>query len=183
MKSPENSLPAPYASTVRTLLRYAIVMGIFGLLIGVAFQESAKKLTFVNAPAGLHLESILPLALVHGHVFTLGVLMPLAMAGALVLGLKSGGRPVGPRVLAWLTRGFLPFAALTIALQLFKGYFILLTVRSGQYDMAAVDAAFLGGSPALRAALYGVIHTGMGVTLGVFLVGLWRSLCAEKITP
>jgi len=175
--STENTaLPDGYAATMRTLIRYAIVMAFVGLLVGVAFQESAKKLPFSEAGAGLHLEAMLPLALVHGHVFTLGVLFPLALAGALVLGLKSGGRTVGPRTQAWLTRGFLPFAALTVALQLFKGYAILLAVRHGNHDMAAVDAAFLGGSPALPAAVYGVFHTGMGVTLGVFLVGLWRSL-------
>ncbi len=176
MQTSDRSLPPAYPRTLRLLLRYAIGMAVFGLLIGIAFQESAHKLPFSAAPAGLHLEAVLPLALVHGHVFVLGVLMPLALAGALVLGLKAGGRPVGPRALAWLTRGFLPFAALTILLQLFKGYFILLAVRHGQHDMAAVDAAFLGGSAAVRYAVYAVIHTGMGVTLGVFLVGLWRSL-------
>ncbi len=169
-------LPPFYATTIRILVRYAIAMGIFGLLIGVAFQESAKKLPLSAMPGGLHLEAIMPLALVHGHVFMLGVLMPLAMAGALLLALKSGGRPLGKTSQTWLTLGFLPFAALTIALQLFKGYFILLAVRHGQHDMAAVDAAFLGGSAVLRFALYAVIHSGMGVTLGVFLIGLWRSL-------
>lgn len=172
------SLPDYYRPVLRTLLRYAIATGVFGLLIGIAFQESAHKLPFSAAPAGLHLEAILPLALVHGHVFVLGVLLPLGLAGALVLGLRCGGRPVGPRALSWLTLGFLPFAALTILLQLFKGYFILLAVRHGQHDMAAVDAAFLGGSAALRYGIYAVIHTGMGVTLGVFLVALWRSLRA-----
>jgi len=181
MTTSENSMPTAYATATRTLLRYAIAMGIFGLLIGIAFQESAHKLPFSAAPAGLHLEAILPLALVHGHVFLLGVLMPLALAGTLLLGLKCGGRQVGPRMLAVLTRGFLPFAALTIALQLFKGYFILLAVRHGQHDMAAVDASFLGGSAALRFAIYAVIHTGMGVSLGIFLVGLWRSLSGGKI--
>lgn len=175
--STENTaLPAGYATTLRTLIRYAIVMAFVGLLIGLAFQESAKKLPFSEAGAGLHLEAILPLALVHGHVFTLGVLLPLALAGALVLGLKSGGRPVGVGIQAWLTRGFLFFAALTVALQLFKGYAIMLAVRHGNHDMAAVDAAFMGGSLAMRHAIYGIIHTGMGVTLCVFLVGLWRSL-------
>jgi hypothetical protein len=173
-------MPAPephvYARTLRTLLRYAIAMAIFGILIGIAYQESAQKLSYTAAPGALHLAAVLPLALVHGHVFTLGVLLPLALAGALVLGLKAGGRPVGPRALAWLKWGFLPFAAATVALQLFKGYFVLLAVRHGQQDLAAVDASFLAGSHTLRYALYAVVHSGMGITLGVFLVALWRSL-------
>lgn len=170
------SLPDHYMNAVRSLIRYAIAMAVFGLLIGIAFQESAHKLPYTQAPAGLHLEAVLPLALVHGHVFTLGVLLPLALAGALVLGLRVGGRPVGTRAMAWLTRGFLPFAAATVALQLFKGYYVLLAVRHGQSDLAVVDAAFMGGSASLRYAVYAIIHSGMGVTLGVFLVALWRSL-------
>ena len=166
----------PYTRLTRVLIRYAIAMGVFGLLIGIAFQESAHKLTYTMAPAGLHLEAVLPLALVHGHAFTLGVLLPLALAGALHLGLKTGGRPVGPRALAWLKWGFLPFAAASVALQLFKGYSVLLAVRHGQHDLAIVDAMFLGGSASLRYAVYAVVHSGMGVSLGVFLVALWRSL-------
>lgn len=170
--------PHIYAEPLRVLIRFSIVLAIIGLLIGIAFQESAKKLPYDAVPAGLHLETLMPLALVHGHVFTLGVLLPLALAGALVLGLQAGGRPVGSYALAWLRWGFLPFAAATVALQLFKGYFVLLSVRHGQQDLAVVDAAFLGGSHVLRYTIYAVVHSGMGISLGVFLVALWRSLGA-----
>lgn len=170
------TLPVPYPKTLRILIRFAIALAVLGLLIGVSYQESAHKLTHAAAPDGLRLQAVLPLALVHGHFFTLGVLLPLAMAGALALALKAGGRPLGSRSLAFLTAGYLPFAAASLALQLFKGYFILLAVRHGQHDLGAVDAAFLGGSAALRFALYAVIHSGMGLSLGVFLVALWRSL-------
>ena len=92
--STENTaLPDGYAATMRTLIRYAIVMAFVGLLVGVAFQESAKKLPFSEAGAGLHLEAMLPLALVHGHVFTLGVLFPLALAGALAMAALDEDRP------------------------------------------------------------------------------------------
>jgi hypothetical protein len=165
-----------YAKTLRTLIRYAIAMAIFGVLIGIAYQESAQKLTYADAPAGLRLAAVMPLALVHGHVFTLGVLLPLALAGALVLGLRAGGGSVGPRALAWLRWVFLPFITATLALQLFKGYFVLLAVRHGQPDLAAVDASFMAGSHTLRYALYAVVHSGMGISLCVFLVALWRSL-------
>jgi hypothetical protein len=171
-----DDIPASYRLTIRTLLRYSIVMAFVGLLVGVAFQESAKKLPFDVAPAGIHIESILQLALVHGHVFTIGVLLPLAMAGALLLARHAGGDAVGSRGLAWLIRGYLPFAASSLALHLYKGYHFLLLTRAGERDFAVIDAAFMGGSHLLRYVVYGVIHTGMGVTLGVFLVALWRSL-------
>ncbi len=170
------ALPAHYRRTLVALLRYAVVMAFVGLLTGLAFQESARKLTFAAAGPGLHIESILTLALVHGHVFVMAMILPLVLGGALLMGRQAGCREVGPRATAWLVRGFLPFVAATAVLQLVKGYHVLLAVRGGETDLAAVDAAFLGGSHLLRVGLFGLAHTGLGVTLGVFLVALWRSL-------
>ncbi|MEZ4387039.1 MAG: hypothetical protein R3D98_05595 [Candidatus Krumholzibacteriia bacterium] len=166
----------PYNRTIRTLLRFAIVMAVIGLLVGVSYQESAKKLPFADAPAGVHLESVIHLALLHGHVFVMAVLMPIALAGALVLGRLVGGAEVSARGLRWLTRGYLPLAAASLALQLYKGYHVLLMARAGERDFVVIDAAFMGGSHVLRYGLYAVVHTAMGVSLGVFLVLLWRSL-------
>ena len=171
-----DQLSEEYRAALRTLLRFAIVLAAIGLLAGIAFQESARKLPFAAAGAGLHLEAIHTLALVHGHVFLMGVLLPLALAAALPLALAAGGRPLARRDLAWLTRVYLPFAAASLALQLVKGYHVLLAVRHGRHDLAAVDAAFLGGSHALRYGLYGLLHAGMGLGLGLFLLALWRSL-------
>jgi hypothetical protein len=173
---PEPSrLPDAYASTVRTLLRYAVAMALFALLSGVLFQESSKQLTYEEAPPGLRLEAVLSLALVHGHAFVVGVLVPIAMAGALLMARRVGGAELR-RSLRWLTRGYLPFATVTIALMLYKGYHVLLSVRFGNLDLEAVDAAYFGGLVALRHALYGVSHVGMAAGLGVFVVALWRSL-------
>jgi hypothetical protein len=170
------NLPAHYPGALRTVLRVAIVMAFVGLLIGVAFQESAKNPPFAKAPAGLHLEAVLPLALVHGHVFVMAVLVPLALAGALLIALRIGAAPVSRRSLRWLTHGYLPFAVASVVLMLVKGYDVLLAVRHGQTDFAAIDDAFLGGHGVVRYAVYAIAHAGMGVTLGVFLVALWRSL-------
>lgn len=169
-------LSAPYRRTIRTVLRYAVVMAIVALLAGISFQESAKKLPFSDAPGGVRLEAVIHLALVHGHIFTMAVLLPLAMAGALVLARLAGGADLSSRSLRWLTRGFLPFAAASLALQLYKGYHVLLMARAGERDFAVIDAAFMGGSHILRYGVYAAAHVGMGVSLGVFLVLLWRSL-------
>ena len=47
----------------------------------------------------------------HGHIFTIGVLLPLALAGALLMARRAGGREIGQRSLHWLVRGYLPAAA------------------------------------------------------------------------
>ena len=173
---PAHDTSQPYRDAIRTLLRYAIVMAIFGLLIGISYQESTKKLPYDDAVAGVRVEAVHRLALVHGHVFTMGVFLPLGLAGALLLGRHVGGGEVSRRGLRWLTCGYLPFAAFSIALQLYKGYHVLLMARAGERDFAVIDAAVLGGSHVLRYGVWAVAHVGMGVSLGVFLVLLWRSL-------
>ena len=98
------------------------------------------------------------------------------MAGAWLMARRAGGADVSGRSLAWLTRGYLPAAAVTLVLQLVKGYHVLLAVRGGATDLAAVDHAFLAGNEVLRYALFGISHTALGVCLTVYLVALWRSL-------
>ena len=176
MNSTHGVVPDHYRRAVHTLLRFAVGATLIGLLSGVAFQESAKKLSYAEAAPGLRLEAILSLALVHGHVFVSGVLIPIAMAGALFLARKAGGTELAPRTLAWLTRGYLPSVTGTLLLMLYKGYHVLLSVRFGETDLAVVDAKFFGGAVALRHAVYGVTHVAMALSLGVFAVGLWRSL-------
>ena len=171
-------LPDAYRRAIRTLIRFAVVMAVVALLSGLAWRESAKRLSFDQAPPGLHLEAVLPLALFHGHAFTTAVLLPLALAGALFLGLRIGGRELTRKSLVWLTHVYLPLTTVTLGLQLWKGYHLLIAVRKGATDLAAVDASFLAGAPALRYAVYGVAHGGMALGLVVFLVALWRSLKA-----
>lgn len=171
-----HDVPPHYLAATRTLLRYAVAMTIVALLSGVLFQESSKKLDYAEAGPGLRLEAILSLALVHGHVFLTGVLIPIAMAGALFLGLKTGGRELSPRPLKWLTRGYLPLVSVTMLLMLYKGYHVLLSVRHGARDLDQVDAAYFGGLTWLRHGVYGAAHIGMAVSLGVFVIALGRSL-------
>jgi hypothetical protein len=176
MDTTTRDAPQHYASATRTLLRYASAMTVVALLAGVLFQESSKKLDYAAAAPGLRLEAVLSLALVHGHVFVTGVLIPIAMAGALYLGLKAGGAALSPRSVRWLTRGYLPFVAVTMLLMLYKGYHVLLSVRHGARDLDLVDASYFGGLAWLRHGVYGAAHIGMAVALGVFVVALWRSL-------
>ena len=169
-------------TTVRSLIRYAVVMAIIGLLIGISFQESAKKLPFSEIPGGQHLEAVIHLALVHGHVFTLGALLPLAMACALALARKTGGAEVPAWAQRTLTWGYLPFAARLPGLAAIQRLpFPAHGPGPGERDFAMMDDAFMGGNHALRYGIYAVVHSGLGITLGVFLVALWRSLGRKDV--
>jgi hypothetical protein len=173
-------IPDHYRALYRTWLRFAIVMLIVGLLAGLSFEESAKRAPVSAAlPGGAHIEAILPLALVHGHAILVGAVLPLVLAFMLHLGLAMGFRPVGAKALAWATRLYLPGAALSVALMLYKGYHWVLGVRFGHTDFSGWNAAFFGGSAALRAVSYGLAHTAMSSGLAILAIAFWRSMREE----
>jgi len=159
----------------RTLLRFALVMLAVGLLSGISFQESTKKLP-TALEAGLHLATRLDLALVHGHAFVLGVLLPLALSWMTYLGGVLGAPALSGRTLRWTRWLVLPGIAVSVLLMLLKGYHLVLGVRAGSMDPQALHAAFLGGKGLLRILVYAIPHTAMGVGIGLFTVAFWRSL-------
>ena len=175
------NIPDHYRALYRTWLRYAIVMMLFGLLAGLSFEESAKRAPVTDLlPAGKHIEAILPLALVHGHAFLLGAVLPLALVFMLHLGLSLGFRPLSPTMLKTATWLYLPGSALSVALMLYKGYHWVLGVRFGHTDFADWNDAFFGGNHALRAASYGLAHTAMAVGMAILVIAFWRSMSAKQ---
>lgn len=169
-------LPDSYRRFFRIHLRFALIMIGMGLLTGILFQESGKKVHLTEAvPVGAHLEYLLGLALVHGHTFLIGVLIPMALTWILQLTLTLGCQPVSPRVLKATTAIYLPSASVVVGLMLLKGYHFVLGARHGE-TFAQLSGTFLGANPALRAAVYGLTHTALALGLGIFAVGVWRSL-------
>lgn len=168
--------PAHYRSVVRVYLRFALVFLVVGLLSGVAFQESSKKFNVAAAGDLGYWDANLRLALVHGHVFFIGVLLPVALLGMMHLAWAHGGAEVGPKAMRWTSRLYLPCATVTVALMLYKGYHVLLSARFGTTDLESINAAYFGGAVALRHTVYGLAHTGMAIGLGIFVWSLWRSL-------
>lgn len=177
MSDSSRPLPTHYGPCIRVLLRFACVMIVFGLLSGVLFQESSKKVTHAEAPNGLHWEATYPLAFVHGHTFLIGVLIPVCAAMMLILAHRVGGGALSERTLTWLRRAYLPGAAVAILLMLYKGYHVLLHLRLTELrDLDAIDAKLFGGLRALRHGVYGLSHVAMAVGLGAFAIALFRSL-------
>jgi hypothetical protein len=145
--------------------------------MGILFQESAKKTPFSESlPPGVHLETVINLALVHGHAFLIGVLIPLAVVWMLYLGQALGYRPVSPKTLRICTNHYLPAAACAILLMLYKGYHYQLGVRGGQMDFAVLDQTYFFGNHILRAATYGIVHTVMAVGLGWLVISFWKTI-------
>lgn len=173
--------PSHYSKAIRTLLRFSIVMLVIGLLSGIAYQESAKKLSLTPKPDGpAYWDAALRLALVHGHLIVAGVLLPVAMAGMVHMARSHGGSIISRRALSWAIYTYLPFMSASMGLMLFKAYHVLLSVRAGQTDMSLIHAAFLGGNKALRHSVYGFVHLGMAFGLCFFSWCLWRSLRSKQ---
>ena len=173
-------LPEHYKRFFRIHLRFALVMIGVALLTGILFQESGKKVHISEAvPVGAHLEYLLGLALVHGHTFLIGVLLPLALTWMLQLGLLLGCPPVPARPLKAATTLFIPSAVVVVLLMLLKGYHFVLGVRHGTLDFALLGQSFLGCNHLVRMAVYGLSHTLMAAGLGIFAVALWRSMAAK----
>jgi hypothetical protein len=171
------SLPEPYRRFYRAHLRFALIMVFVSLVAGILFQESGKKVHLSEAvPVGAHLEYVIGLALVHGHAFLIGVLLPLAFTWALHLGLTLGFAPLGERSLRAATLLYLPSSLLAVGLMLLKSYHFVLGVRHGRLDFNLLNQSFLSAPHGLRAGLYGISHTLMAVGLGILAVGLWRSM-------
>lgn len=172
-----STIPGSYRNIFRVYLRFALIMILVGLITGVLFQESAKKTPFsATLPAGIHLETIINLALLHGHAFMIGVLIPLAMTWLLYLGVALGFPPISEKALKIGTWLYLPASVVVVLLMIYKGYHFQLGVRGGNLDFQALDAQFFMGNHALRAAVYGLSHTAMAFGLGTIAVSFWKSM-------
>ncbi len=175
------TLPIHYNKAIRTLIRFGLVMVVIGLLSGIAFQESAKKMNLTRSDGGLsHLDAVLNLALVHGHVMVTGVLFPIAMACVLHLARVCGGLEISSKALGWIVNIYLPFVSMSILLMLYKGYHVLLSARAGMTDMSQINSELFAGNLMLRHGLCGLSHAGMGLALCIFSWCVWGSLKAKK---
>ena len=171
------ALPAHYPAFYKKYLKFAVVMTFVAMLSGILFQESAKKAPYSAAlPAGIHLDSVIHLALLHGHVFLIGVLIPVAILGMLQLSYVLDGEPVSSKTLKWGTWLYIPGAVLTVVLMLYKGYHFLMAVRMGQLDFQSIEQSYFFGIVGLRHALYALSHIATAFGLGTLVVGVWKSL-------
>ncbi|HLO67440.1 MAG TPA: hypothetical protein VK188_10510 [Holophaga sp.] len=170
------NVPEHHRRFCRTHFRFALVMVVVALLVGISFQESARKvLVTPQVPVGAHLEWIISLALVHGHLFIMGVLLPLAFTWMVHLAASLDMAPISPALLAWATRLYIPGVCLTALLQLVKGYWFVLGVRHGG-DFARLNDSFLGGGHAMpRVLAFGAAHALLGGGLALLVLGFWRA--------
>lgn len=170
-------IPDYYRNFYTKFLKFAFLMTIISLLMGVMYQESSKKLPISEVlPAGAHWEATIHLALTHGHLFLIGVLIPVAVCSMVLFSQILGAKPVSEKVLLWCRRIYVVSAAFAMGLMVYKGYHYNIVMRGGTTDFHVVDEMLFGGNHAIRAAVYGLTHTLMVGALYTLVVKLWRRL-------
>lgn len=165
-----------YRRFFRAILRFALVMLVVGGVTGVAYQELTKSLSYEILEPGLRIEGLQRLAILHGHSFLIGTVMPMVWLLMLYLALKLGAPPVSARGLAWVYWTYVPSAVSVVALILYKGIHFVLEIRAGNRDFDAINQGIFGGSKLVRGLAYGGSHTLATVALLIFSVCMWRSL-------
>lgn len=169
-------LPAHYRAFYAFFIRFALVMLVVGGITGVAFQELTGAVTFRELAPGAHLEAFYRLALVHGHSFLVGAIMPIVWITILHLTLKLGGRPVSAKALRWIIVTYVPGTVSTIGLLLYKGLHYATEVRRGERDFDLIHRSIFGGSRMVRGIVYASAHSIASAALVIFAVVVWKSL-------
>ena len=169
-------LPPHYRALYRLFLRFAVVMLVFGGLAGVLFQELTSSVTYAQLAPGVRLEAFYHLALLHGHGFLIGTVMPLCWIVALNTALRLGAPPASAGALRWIIWTYLPGAISILGLITYKGLHYVQCIKGGETDFAAIHAGILGGNRLLRGIVYGLSHTVATVGLIIFAVVIWRGL-------
>ncbi len=183
-----NSLPFHYQVAIRRLIRFAAIGTAVGLLLGITSTEFHKSVRIgpvaqpvqdgrvrLELPAETRTAAGLSLQLSHGHAILLTGVLPLVFALSLFLVWRLGGRELTSgrvRVFFW---PYVLGASGSIVLLVYRGLATFLTVRGGNYDVAAVDAGLFGGNHALRAATYGITHTLMALGALTLLFSLFSA--------
>ena len=168
--------PDHYRPFFRLFLGFGLVMLVFGGLAGVLFQEMTGKVKYETLEPGIRFEAFYRLAIVHGHSFLVGFLMPVAWLSVLTIALRMGARPLSAKTLRWIAWTYIPGAISVVGLVLYKGMVYVTRVKEGETDFDAIHQSLFWGSRAIRGIVYGTSHTVATIGLVIFAVAVWRSL-------
>jgi hypothetical protein len=161
---------ATYQRLTRLQVRYAALMGILSLVMGLIYREFARPF-FEGIPLEQQLTYSHVMEQVHGHTFLVGAAVPAVMAllTFLVLG-NLDAKVLGKMLLRF--KVYIISSAVTVALMLYKG---LAFVAGAGQPLDAIDAALFFGSRWFRASLFGLAHVVLFWAAGEYLFHVFRA--------
>ncbi|MCA8926333.1 MAG: hypothetical protein KDD82_31285 [Planctomycetes bacterium] len=188
-------LPAHYRSSIRRLIRFAVVFWALGLILGVVSTEFGVSLRYTSSyddpprtlskdeggrvkaelPPGFLWETGFDLRISHGHFVLIGGVIPICVAAVLLLLHVAGGGDVSPRVLTAFFWLYAVGASSALTLILYKGLASMLAVRGGNFDLAEVHQGMFFGSRAVRALAHALTHTVLATAVGLIVWAFWRA--------
>ncbi|MEZ6195919.1 MAG: DUF2871 family protein [Planctomycetota bacterium] len=170
-------LPEHYRRFYRFNATFALLMLVVGGIAGLVYVEITRPLDFAKAPPGVHLEATYRLAILHGHCFLVGAIVPMIWVLILQTGRWLGAAPVGAGALRWSLWTYVPGALGVIGLLGYKGwhYTSRLLAYGPDADFDRIHAELFGGSRAMSGAFHGISHTVATVGLIIFTVAVLRS--------
>ena len=197
------SLPAHYRTSIRRLIRFAVVFWGLGLILGVVSTEFNVSLRYTEThdgaprtlskdeggrvkaelPPGMLWESGFDLRISHGHFVLIGGVIPVCVAAMLLLLHAAGGGQVSPKVLTVFFWLYAVGACGALGLILYKGLATLIAVRGGNFNLAEVHQSLFFGSRAVRALAHALTHTVLAAAVGLVSWALWRSAGRIRIKP
>jgi hypothetical protein len=176
-------LPQHYKTNVIVWIKYMLIMLLLGLVMGIVYAESAKKVPLTGFGVDTSFYANYLLSLLHGHTMMFGVFIPLAIVALLLLPvvlLKT--KPLSANLLRAISGIYIPSAVVSVGLLLYKAYATQLMVRGGNLDFVAIDHALFGANHTLRVVIYALPHTGFAIGLLLLIVGVWKSLSTAQLT-
>jgi hypothetical protein len=149
--------------------RYAIVMLVTSLLVGLVYREFSRPFF-----EGLTLEEQWryghPMSLAHGHTFFLGTAIPVVLIVLTHLYRSALGKDRAVR-LRRLFIAYMIAATASIILIIYQG---LSFIAGAGRPLDEIDAALFFGSVALRSSLYALAHITLAVAVIWYGVTLYR---------
>jgi hypothetical protein len=155
-------------------IRYAAVMSIVALVMGLVYREISRP--FYN---GITLEQQQlyghDMSLVHGHTFLLGAVFPLVMALLTLLALPN----LTEKRLKNMNIRFSAYTAASIAALLLMTYKGLAFIIGAGQPLGVIDASLFFGSPILRGILFGASHIIIFWAVGEYMAGILIAMKAK----
>jgi hypothetical protein len=160
---------------LRPQLFYATVMMFLTLTVGVFFREFTR-FVFADLSLETQVSAGYYISQAHGHAFSIGFVIPVALAAMTYMLRKTLDQAVTAR-LRKLFRVYMAGGALTILLLFYKG--IVFAAKLGQTPSLSwdvIDESLYWGSVMIRSLVYSVAHIAFGVTIGWYLVILVKKM-------
>ena len=181
------NIPEYYVKTIKSLIRFSTFFSCVGILSGLFMREAGRMLPqSLDLAPGDRLAGMLSANLTHGHILTLGMLVPAAIILFMLAAKVCGARDIREKSLRVSLAMFRIGVVASLFLQIYKGIHTEILIRQAfnQPDFLGlsaqqwtlIDSALFFGNKWLRIGLYAISHLLLGSGITMWMISIARSL-------